>query len=52
MGHFIAFLIKKESDYKCIIVCQRFEFTNLEDIRITMNQFRKLYYFERIHGEI
>lgn len=33
-------------------VCQRFEFKNLEDVRSTMNQFRKFYNFERIHGGI
>lgn len=33
-------------------VCQRFEFKNLEDVRVTMNQFRRFYNFERIHGGI
>lgn len=34
------------------VVCQRFEFKNLEDVRTTMNQFRNFYNFERIHGGI
>lgn len=33
-------------------VCQRFEFRNLEDVRTTMNQFRRFYNFQRIHGGI
>ncbi len=33
-------------------VCQRFEFKNLQDVRSTMNQFRRFYNFERIHGGI
>jgi transposase InsO family protein len=33
-------------------VCQRFEFQNLQDVRTTMNDFRRFYNFDRIHGGI
>lgn len=33
-------------------VCQKFAFSSLDDAKVTMNQFRDFYNFERIHGGI
>jgi putative transposase len=34
------------------VVCQKFEFKDLQDVRTTMDQFRKFYNFKRIHGGV